>query len=139
EGQALLTCSALTATAPAVCAEGVAGQRLSAYQTSSMVRRIMTACLAWATMPTRASASSVRYQPQLSWTASVKAPWVKSAEFSEPTSSIRPATTPTAPAKELKTTSTIIGMFPKTDTTPTTAPTVTPTRTATQSQSMPRA
>lgn len=39
---------------------------LSAYQTSSMERRIMTLCLAWAKMPTKASTSSVRYQPQLS-------------------------------------------------------------------------
>ena len=64
---------------------------------------------------------------------------MKSAEFSEPTSSIRPATTLTAPATELKTASTIIGMFPKTDTTPSTAPNSRPTSTATQFQSMPRA
>ena len=64
---------------------------------------------------------------------------MKSAELSAPKTSIRPATTLTAPAMELATASTSMGMLPKAATRPTTSPTATPTSTATQFQSMPRA
>ena len=90
-------------------------------------------------MPTKASTSRRRYQPQLSATRSVNAPRVKSAVFNEPKSSIRPPTTPMAPAKELRMTSTIIGMFATIDAIPTTMPRATPTRTASQFQSIPSA
>ena len=92
------------------------GDELSTYQASRTVRRMISLCRVWATMPTSARASSSAYQPQLPRTTSMNAPFVKSAESSDPTSSIRPATTPTAPARELATASTIIGMLPTTAT-----------------------
>lgn len=69
----------------------------------------------------------------------MKSPLLKSAESSEPTSSMRPPVTPTAPAMEPTMTSTIIGTFANTATRPRTRPTASPTRTATQFQEIPRA
>jgi hypothetical protein len=90
-------------------------------------------------IPTNASTSRSSDQAQPFSTVSVKSPLVKSAVFSLPTSSIRPPTTPTAPANELRTTSTIAGMSAMTDTRPRIKPTIVPASTATQFQSMPRA
>ena len=104
-----------------------------------MLRRTATLCRVWATKPISASTSSSAYQPQLASSALLKLPSARSAEFRVPTSSITPPTTLTAPARELATASTIIGMFPTTDTMPKIAPTTTPRRTATQLQSIPRA
>ena len=89
---------------------------LSVNQASWTVRRIKTLCLAWMKMPAKASTSTGETRPSMSSTVSVKSPLVKPAE-SGAHQQHQPADDTDGPGEaNWKTTSTIIGMLPKTDT-----------------------